>query len=272
VDGAYGEYAAFAEVVGVAGAELDAADPDHVMVVAEPAAAGFDVWFLEVDGIGAAGVAFFDIAGAEVEEFLFAIGDALAAEVVFEFVEDGAIACDEAVLEKSAHGLVVFEGLLEGFLEGADGVADFEADVPEHVEDIFDDFAGARGHFAPGAFHVEEVEVDVGAWVEEAAAVAAGGDEGDLGAAAFGFAEGSGEEVVEDDVEEAGALAADLGAAEACAVLEADAVFFFFEEAFVEFEDLFWGGGWVESGCEDAAGVGLDFVEVAGHEGRARRY
>jgi hypothetical protein len=73
---------------------------------------------------------------------------------------------------------------------------------------------------------------------------------------------------VEDDVEEAGALAADLGAAEACAVLEADAVFFLFEEAFVEFEDLFWWGGWVESRCEDAAGVGLDFVEVTGHEGR----
>jgi hypothetical protein len=72
---------------------------------------------------------------------------------------------------------------------------------------------------------------------------------------------------VEDDVEEAGALAADLGAAEACAVLEADAVFFLFEEAFVEFEDLFWWGGWVESRCEDAAGVGLDFVEVTGHEG-----
>jgi hypothetical protein len=167
---------------------------------------------------------------------------------------------------------MVFEGLLEGFFEGADGVADFEADVPEHVEDIFDDFAGARGHFAPGAFHVEEVEVDVGAWVEEAAAVAAGGDEGDLGAAAFGFAEGSGEEVMEDDVEEAGALAADLDTAEACAVLEADAVFFLFEEAFVEFEDLVWGGGWVESRGEDAAGVGLNFVEVAGHEGRARLY
>jgi hypothetical protein len=45
---------------------------------------------------------------------------------------------------------------------------------------------------------------------------------------------------VEDDVEEAGALAANFGAAEACAVLEADAVFFLFEEAFVEFEDLFW--------------------------------
>jgi hypothetical protein len=36
------------------------------MVVAEAAAASFDVRFLEVDGIGAAGVAFFDIACAEV--------------------------------------------------------------------------------------------------------------------------------------------------------------------------------------------------------------
>jgi hypothetical protein len=90
------------------------------------------------------------------------------------------VAGDEACFEEGGEGLRVGLSFFDGLCDGSAGVADFEAEVPEGVEDVLDEFLDVFGEFSGGTGEKEK-EVDIGGGVEGAAAVAAGGDEGDGG-------------------------------------------------------------------------------------------
>ena len=157
------------------------------------------------------------------KNFFLILDDAVAAEFRFEVVEEFLVAGEEAGVEEGGAGDWVEAGFLDALGGGARGVSDFEAHVPEDVEDTVHDFAEGLGEFV-GGMGEEEEEVEVGARVEEAAAVPAVGDEGDFAGVVL-FGEGGGEEGDENVVEESGAQGGDFGAAASGVVLVENGLF-----------------------------------------------
>lgn len=140
---------------------------------------------------------------------------------------------DEAGVHEGGEGLLVCAGFCDAFDDGAGGVADFEAHVPEGVEDALDEFLGAFWEAVGGAGEEEE-EVDIGAGIKGAAAVSADGDEGEGGGWGFLAVEGGGEDGGEELVDDGGACLGNFDASGAVAVAGEDVLLMDFEEAFVE--------------------------------------
>ena len=70
--GAFGNDFGIDELLEFGEAEFDAGHPEDVLVVAQSAAAFFDVWFLEEDGVGVFPVAVSEVFASEVEECFLA--------------------------------------------------------------------------------------------------------------------------------------------------------------------------------------------------------
>ncbi len=179
-EGVGGDDAFVGEFAEVVGAGFDACDPEDVLVVAEAAAGFFYVGFLEEDGVGGFFVSCGEVLAACFEEGVVAFSEAVFVEGGEEALVEVGVAGDEASFEEGCEGLGVGLSFFYALGDGAAGVADFEAEVPEGVEDVLDEFLDVFGEFSGGAGEEEE-DVDVGGGVEGAAAVAAGGDEGDGG-------------------------------------------------------------------------------------------
>ncbi len=92
---------------------------------------------------------------------------------VDQFVEQLAVAEQEARFEDGGADGHVRLGLADALVHRAGGVADFQPDVPQAIENGFGD------RLAPGGLLVgqQEQQIDVGARRQQAAAVAAGGDD-----------------------------------------------------------------------------------------------
>ncbi len=215
------------EFVEVADAQADARHPEGVLVIAETADAVLDVGFLDEGG-----VAVFCAAGALVEE---SGGDVLGGAFVggevgvgaVKLFVQGGVAGEEAGFEEGGLGLVIAAGLGEDDGDGACGVTDFEAAVPENVEgfvgEVFEE--GFHGLRARGGL-VKKHEVDVAEGAELGATVAAQGDQGDAGR---GGAVGTDvavdrivEQVPEHHIDHAGAFAGDFQSGGAGIVAHAD--------------------------------------------------
>lgn len=261
--GGGGEEACFDEFAEVGATAFDVGDPEEVMVVAEAAAALLDVGFLEEDGAGVFLVAVAEVLAAEFEERFLVFLEAVAEEACGEGLEEFGVAGDVACVHEGGFVFLISLGLFDAFGDGAAGLADFEADVPEEVEDFLDEGGEVFGEFVGGA-REEEEEVDIGAWVEGVAAVATDCGEGEDGGF-LAFGEGEVEEGFEDDVEEFGAGACDFEATGTGAVAEFDAVFLDFEEAFVEGDALCRREEALGGRFEGGAGVGLEGLEVERH-------
>jgi hypothetical protein len=110
---------------------------------------------------------------------------------------------------------------------------------------------------------MEEHDIDVAEGIQLAAAIAADGDEGkvvEIGVLCF--CNGAVEEMAEDDIDQAGALAGDLAAAAFGVMGEAEAMVLYLEEALVESEELC--GALLALEGELSLGVGENFFAVAG--------
>ena len=93
----------------------------------------------------------------------------ILAEAAPELVKQGAVAEDQPRIEQRGADGHVGEAPADALVDIAGGVADLEAEVPQHIEHVFGDA------LAPGGLLVGEQEqkIDVGARREKAAAVAA---------------------------------------------------------------------------------------------------
>lgn len=200
---------------------------------------------------------------------LFLIDDAAGEDGGLKFFEEIEVSFDEAGLDEGGFGLEIGIGDFGAFGEIADGVADFEADIPERVEEAI-----AEGGHEGGGFSaldcgsvMKEHQIDVAVWVQFAATVATDGDEGDFrefGIGPFGIGEDGFGDGADEDVHHVGASGADVFAAFTAAVKDLEAVGFDLEEVLVagEFLGRFTGFGQ----RQPCGGVGFDFFEKRGHE------
>jgi hypothetical protein len=120
------------------------------------------------------------------------------------------------------------------------GVADFEADVPEHVENLLDHFGDARIETA-ASFLDEKQHVDVAVWIQFAPSVTAAGHDREarwLAGKSRVALQRSIEQMPQNDIHEAGPLAANLASAFTGLVPKVQAVVLRFEEFLVELNQL----------------------------------
>ena len=244
---------------------LEKADPQKVLVVAQAAAAVLDVRLLHIDGAPEFLVALRLVGHALGDVFVHMAGHAFRHKGGAELREKPRVPGDETRLEQCGFREHVAVGMLHRVGDGAGGVADFEAHVPQHVEDDLDDFAEPR--VGPlRRVRVEKHDVHIAERIQLAAPVAADGYEGErrqLARRGHGFQRGV-EQVPEDDIHEAGALRANLASAAAGVVPQPDAVVLDLEEFFVKREPL--GGVQRALRAELLLGVGEDFFTMAKHE------
>ena len=158
----------------VLGAVQVLGDPEQGLEVAQAALALLDVGLEQVAGRALAGVALGALGELQLDE-LGAGGAEIVPEPAAEAVGEGLVAPEVAVLEQAgADGDVAF-GVAQAVVDGADRVADLEAQVPEAVERALDQALAPGGLLVGG----EEEQVDVGEGRHLGAAVAADGDRRD---------------------------------------------------------------------------------------------
>lgn len=118
------------------------------MVIAEAAAAIFDIGFLEEGGVTELGAARDLVFDSGLDIILFLIDDAAGEDGGLEFFEEIEVSFDEAGLDEGGFGLEIGIGDFGAFGEIADGVADFEADIPERVEEAIAEGGHEGGGFS----------------------------------------------------------------------------------------------------------------------------
>ena len=170
------------EFVDAGDAELHPGHPDGVLVVAQAADAVLDVGLLVENGVGVFRAAARLVVEAHGDVALRVLAHVVAAVSLGKRVVELGRAGDEPRLEQGGLGLDLAPRLVERLVDGAGGVADFQAAVPENVEDFVGEvfLQGLRG----GGLRLggeEKHHVDVAQGAEFAATVAAEGDEGDGG-------------------------------------------------------------------------------------------
>ena len=156
---------------------------------------------------------------------LFVADDALFLKLHLERIVQLAVSRDAARFQQRGLGKHVQVGLLDGSLDGARGMADFEPDIPKRAQDRLDDAPDLRRNHSR---LVQEHEVHVAVGIEFAPAKAADGDQGDAAARLLrsrplrrGIIQ-----VAQDDIHEDRALLGDLAPAAARLVFEPQPVIF----------------------------------------------
>ncbi len=161
------------ELVDVVGAIDVFRDPEQRMEIAQPALAFLDVGLDEVARIAQPLVALIALGELGLDELRRALARDLGIEAPLQLGEELLIAPDVARLEhRGADGEIAL-GLADGLLDRARRLPDFEAEIPERVEQIFDHLLGMRRALVGR----EEEQIDVGEGRELAAAIAADGDQ-----------------------------------------------------------------------------------------------
>ena len=117
-----------------------------------------------------AAVAFSEL---RLDEAALATLDHLVAEATHELVEKRAITEHIARIEQCRADGDVSAGELQALVDRSGRVADLQAQIPQYIEDVFDDA------LAPGRLLVrqQKEEIDVRAGCQQGAAVAAGRDD-----------------------------------------------------------------------------------------------
>jgi len=144
-------------------------------------------------------------------------------------------------------------------------VAHLEADIPKQIEDVLHQLAERLGELGRGA-RQQKQEVDVGPRIQGAAAVAAGGDEGDgQQFTAFPGVERGFKDRADYGIDQLAAGACDFQAAGSRAVVEQDPVFLGFQKPLVERDPLGGRKLALQRGLECLAGVFFEVVEMMLH-------
>ena len=149
------------------------ADPVERLQVAQAALAFLEVRLDDIAGIsgaGMAGIALGQLVGDELGVLAF---DRLALEQGHHVGGEGLVAADEAGVQHAGLDRHVILGELDAFHRCTEGVADFQAHVPEGIEHVFDHALRMR----TGLVGAQEEKVGIGGRRHHAAAVAAGGDD-----------------------------------------------------------------------------------------------
>ena len=244
---------------------LEKADPQKVLVVAQSAAAVFDVRLLHVNRPPK-----FLVAGGLVlhprrDVGLHVPDHAPRDELVVELLEQRRVSRDAPCFEAGGFRLHVRVGKLDRTAHRAGAVPHFETRVPQGVEDLF--HHGIQPRIELLRFvGMQEHDVHIAEKIHLSSAVATDRHECDARQLA-GLREAFHrvlQQMPEHDVQEAGALRADLPPPFARPMLQRDAVILDLEEFLVEREQVL--GVQRALGAELLLGVGEHFFAVSEHD------
>ena len=166
------EYAALDQLVRLAHAVDVFGDPEQGVQIAQAALAVLDVGLDQIARLPAATDAVLALGELGGGELPGGVAHHLIVEARLQFVEQRAVAEQEARFQDGGADGHVRLGLADAFVDRAGGMADLEPGVPQAVEDGFSD------QLTPGGLLVgqHEQQIDVRAGCLQPAAVAAGGD------------------------------------------------------------------------------------------------
>ena len=250
------------------GARVEIPVPEQVLVIAESARSVFHVRFLHGNDAAVLLVEFLLVDQTPCDVGAFLAFDAFAFEFLAEFRDQVPVPGQPARFQHGGLGLQVAVGLGDGFAQGADGMANFEAGVPEQTDDFLHRGGLLGVRFAA---RVEEHDVHVAERVHLAASVAAESDHGE--SVGFRFAEllraDLRENVPGKNIDEIAALPDHFASARAARDAQAQAVFLQTPETSVSFEGS--GRSFAPRAALEVFGCACEnFFEVVTH-GRGRR-
>ncbi len=168
------EHAAFEQLVGLAHPVDVFRDPEQRVQVAQAALAVLDVGFDQIARLAGASMPLLALGQFGGHEFGRGALHHFPVEPLDQLVVERQVSGQEARLEDRGADRHVAARLPDRFIDRARGVADLQSHVPQAIENGFGNL------FAPGGLLVgqDEQQIDVGFRRHQAAAVAAGGDDG----------------------------------------------------------------------------------------------
>ena len=149
-------------------------NPEQRVQVPQPAFAVLDVRFDQIARLSAAPDAVFAFRELGGDEIGGGVAHDFVVKARHQFVEQLAVAEQKARFENGGADRHVRLRLADAFIDRAGGVADLQPRIPQGIKNRF------RNQLAPGGLFVrkQKQEIDVGAGRLQAAAVAAGRDDG----------------------------------------------------------------------------------------------
>ena len=173
------EHAVIDQFLDIAHAIDIFADPEQRVQVAQAALAVLHIGLDQIARLAGAAQPVLALGELGGDEFGAGALHDILVEALDQFVEQRAVAVQEARFEDRGADRHVRLGLADAFVDRARRVPDLQPHVPEAIEDRF------RDRLAPGGLLVgkQEQQIDVGARRQQAAAIAAGRDHRH----AFGF-------------------------------------------------------------------------------------
>ena len=259
------------EGLGVGETAFDFADPNQILIIAQATAPVLDVGLLEERGVADFVVTVALVGDAPAEIFLLVAVNAFAIEGFFKLSEERLVAGEKAGLEQRSLGAQIAIGLGDEIGHGARGVAELEADIPKHVEDVLDEVVDLRSRFRR-VVRVKKKNVDVAVGIEFAPAESTHGEQRDA-RRLFHMREQmrfprAVPEMPEHDGDDVGALFAEVTTALAVLVLELEAMLLELEEAAVDVEQV----SRLQVGLVDQLPLGMaqNFFEIDRRHRKAR--
>ena len=168
-----GEQSQVLEIPGLAQVVFEACDPDHRVIVPQSALALLEVRFQQIRGVPVVGMAAVRVGHQLFENAAGVFADDFLAELRHQLGEQHRHTADETGVQDGCQNVQVLGRQGQALLEGAGGVADVHADVPERVDHFPDQVFGLRR----GALAEEEQQVDVGVEALLFPAIAAQGND-----------------------------------------------------------------------------------------------
>ena len=156
-------------------AEGVAGQPIQRLQVTKAAAAFLDMRLHHEGGFAIAGMAGGAFGALGGQKGAKAVSHAHLAEFGTEFVEGALIAGHEAGIDQRGLDRDVAPGMDQAILHAARRMADLQAEIPQQIEHELDQPLGPRADLGAG----EEEQVDIRIGRQHAAAIAAGGDQGE---------------------------------------------------------------------------------------------
>ena len=144
-------------------------DPEQRVQVAKGALALLDVGLDHEPAGAGAGMALVALLQLGGDEFRARPLDHFGAEPGVQTIGQNRVADQAASLEDRGADRHVGAGQLDALVQGSRGVADFEPEIPQGVEHVFDHALGVRGLFV----RANEQQIDIGKRGQRAAAVSA---------------------------------------------------------------------------------------------------
>src|SRR5262249_41744860 len=163
------EHAEVDEFPDVVGAVDVFRDPEQRMQVSQPALAFLDVRLELVTAVADALVAYVSLGELSLHELRRTALDDLCIKTPPELVEERLLAPQIARFEQRGADRQIGFGLAQAFRDRPRRVPDLEAEVPQEIEEIFDDLFGVRGLL----IGEQKQEVDIGPGSELTTSVAA---------------------------------------------------------------------------------------------------